>query len=201
MSDFRAYRRSGNGPDRAAPPGLAVSTGSALPAVALVGSLMAISMAGLAEDDWSSWQTGDDQLAQEQYSDPWGTEYENPFSDHDPEADDGPDRFRVYDRGGRSTGRMERDPVGEGRYTLYDDRGRMTGRVEESPGLDDSYLVYDRRGRREKEIRRSLLADGQYEVYDKRGRRIGRIEESPIVEGQFDIYDEKGRRIGRVESD
>ena len=203
MSDFRAQHRPGNAADRYPPSIASALSHFALPAATLVAVLMAVSLAGLADDDRDDWETREDPLSEDRYSDPWATEYENPFSDPGPDADneDRPDRFRVYDRRNRRTGRAERDPIGEDRYTLYEDRGRRTGRVEENPILDDSYSVYDRKGRRVKEIRRSPFLDGHYDIYDESGRRIGRIAESPIVEGQYDIYDEKGRRIGRVEGD
>lgn len=199
MSNYRAHGRSRRNASRTHPSLFAALRDSGLAATAMVGLLMVASMAGLADDDWDD---SGDPLEEETYSDPWGTEYEDPFADPGAEEDGaGPDRFRLYDRSGRRTGRVERDPIGEDRYTLYDDRGRRTGRVGENPILDDSYTVYDKRGRRTREIRKSPFMDGHYDVYDKSGRRIGRIEESPIVDGQYDIYDEKGRRIGRVEGD
>lgn len=175
---------------------------SMLSAAALVGVLMAASVTGIADDDWDDRGVLEEPLADETYSDPWGTEYDDPFAEQESEAgEDAPDRFRLYDSRGQRTGRVERDPLGRGSYTLYDQRGGRTGRVREDPVLDDSYSVYDERGRRVRDIRKSPFLDGRYDVYDTSGRRIGRIEESPIIEGQYDIYDEKGRRTGRVEGD
>lgn len=202
MLESHDHRRSVHAATRARPSTDATVPGRTLSALALVGVMMAVSLVGLADDEQTDWESSGDPLAEQYYSDPWGTEYEDPFADHDAEEDEaGPDRLRLYDRDGRRTGRVERDPIGDGRYSLYDDRGRRTGRVEEDPIVDDSYTVYDDRGRRVREIRKSPFLDGQYDVYDKTGRPIGRIQESPIVDGQFDIYDEKGRRIGRVEGD
>lgn len=155
-------------------------------------------------DDWLVGDPDGEDSIVETWSDPWLTESDSdPFGLTDPtgEADETPDRFRLYNERGRQTGRAERNRLSEDGYTLYDDRGRRTGRVDEDALREGDFSVYDDRGRRVREIRRNPLVDDQYDVYDDRGRRIGRIRENPIIDGSYDIYDERGRRVGRAEGD
>lgn len=165
----------------------------------IAGLAAALSLTVLADDERGTWS---EPPAEEAYSDPWSTEYEDPFANPGEETDEsGPDRLRIYDDLGRRTGRVEKDPIVEGSYNLYDRLGRRTGRVDEGLFRDDSFTVYDEKGRRVRDIRKNPSLDDHYDVFDTGGRRIGRIRESSVIEGQYDIFDEKGRRIGRVESD
>ena len=139
-----------------------------------------IASLALAED-WLGEREEDADPFGDVYSDPWDTDYEaDPWSLHEEERQENssPERFRIYD-----------------------DRGRSTGRAERNSLSDDTFDLYDDRGRRVREIRRNPILDDQYDVYDETGRRTGRIRKNPVIDGQYDLYDEQGRRIGRVDTD
>ena len=162
-----------------------------------------IASLALAED-WLGEREEDADPFGDVYSDPWDTDYEaDPWSLHEEERQENssPERFRIYDDRGRSTGRAERNSLSDDTFDLYDDRGRRTGRVERDALSEDDFNVYDDRGRRVREIRRNPILDDQYDVYDETGRRTGRIRKNPVIDGQYDLYDEQGRRIGRVDTD
>jgi hypothetical protein len=105
-------------------------------AVTVAVTATALSLAVLADDDR---RLRDDPLPEDSYSDPWATQYENPFADSGEQNHRAaPVRLRLYDDFGRRTGRVGKEPTSEGSDDLYDRRGRRTGRFDESPLLDES---------------------------------------------------------------
>jgi uncharacterized protein YxjI len=170
----------------------------------LIPALLVLALAGslAVADDWFGSGNERHDSADEAYSDPWDTAYDNDLwhlAGEQADEDGEPARFQMYDDRGRQTGRVESDPLTDDGYTVYVHRGHRTGRVEKNPAYADDYTVYDERGRRTREIRKNRFLEGQYDVYDEKGRRIGQVRESSIIDGQYDIYDEQGRRVGRVE--
>lgn len=170
---------------------------SVVPFLVLAGSL------ALA-DDWFGTGNESDEAADEAYSDPWTTDYDDDpwrLLDEDAAGRHTPERFELYDDRGRRTGKAETNPFLDDGYTLYDDGGRRTGRVVQNPFIEDDFSIYDERGRRVREIRKNRFLDGEYDIYDDRGRRVGTIRKNSFLEDQYDIYDDRGRRIGRAEGD
>ena len=104
-------------------------------AVTIAITATALSLGVLADDDR---HLRDNPLPEDTYSDPWATEYENPFADPDDENhDSAPGRLLLYDDLGRRIGRIEEDPIIEGIHDLSDRLGQRTGRIDNSPLVDE----------------------------------------------------------------